>query len=201
MTIIITISGMILAGLLYLLYVPVYFQIGYNIEKRSFETGFIKMYPFTYRIGRKRKRSKAWFRRGDQRGKKEKNKIAATIHFIRLLQNGLGTRGHVGFSVISSIHRVIVSSDCRLSITLSGGFTEPHFTGYLYGSLCAIQPMLCKSIDVCYQPDFERESFEGEMRGRLAVRIYIILRETLVFFWGLPKMKLLKTYFKLKKEA
>ncbi len=199
MTIIITISGMILAGLLYLLFVPVYFQIGYNIEKRSFETGFIRMYPFTYRIGRKGKRSKAWFRRGDQKGKKEKNKIAATIHFFRLLQNELGTWRHVGLNAVSLIRRIIVSSDCRFNITLFGGFTEPHLTGYLYGSLCAIQPMLRKSIDVCYQPDFEGRSFE--VRGRLTVHIYSVLRETLVFLWGLPKMKLLKTYFKLKKEA
>ena len=192
---------MILAGLLYLLFVPVYFQIGYNIEKRSVETGFIRMYPFTYRIGRKRKRSKASFRHGDQKGKKEKNKIAAAIHFIRLLQNELGTWRHVGLNAVSLIRRIIVSSDCRFNITLFGGFTEPHLTGYLYGSLCAIQPMLRKSGDVCYQPDFERGSFGGEVRGRLTVRIYSILRETLVFLGGLPKMKLLKTYFKLKKEA
>ncbi len=201
MTIIITISGMILAGLLYLLFVPVYFQIGYNIEKRSFETGSIKMYPFTYRIGRKPKGSKATFRHGDQKEKKEKNKIAATIHFIQLLQNELGTWRHVGLNAVSLIRRIIVSSDCRFNITLFGGFTEPHLTGYLYGSLCAIQPMLRKSIDVCYQPDFEGRSFGGEVRGRLTVHIYSVLRETLVFLWGLPKMKLLKTYFKLKKEA
>lgn len=104
-------------------------------------------------------------------------------------------------NAVSLIRRIIVSSDCRFNITLFGGFTEPHLTGYLYGSLCAIQPMLRKSIDVCYQPDFEGRSFGGEVRGRLTVHIYSVLRETLVFLWGLPKMKLLKTYFKLKKEA
>jgi hypothetical protein len=201
MTIIITISGMILAGLLYLLFVPVYFQIGYNIEKRAVETGFIKMYPFTYRIGRNPKRSKTLFRHGVQKGKKEKNKIAAMIHFFRLLQNELETWRHVGLNAVRFIRRIIVSSDCRFNISLFGGFTEPHLTGYLYGSLCAIQPALHKSIDICYQPNFEGESFGGEVRGRLTVHIYSILRETLVFLWGLPKMKLLKTYFKQKKEV
>jgi len=200
MTIIITISGMILAGLLYLLFIPVYFQIEYNIEKRSFETGSIKMYPFTYRFGRKPKRSKTLFRHGVQKGKKEKKKTAATIRFFRLLQNELGTWRHVGLNAVSFIRRIIVSSDCRFNISLFGGFTEPHLTGYLYGSFCAIQPALHKSIDVCYQPDFEGESFGGEVRGSLTVHIYSILRETLIFLWGLPKMKLLKTYFKLKRN-
>lgn len=130
MTIIITISGMILAGLLYLLYVPVYFQIGYNIEKRSLETGFIKMYPFTYQIGRKHKRSKASFRHGDQKGKKEKNKIAATIHFIRLLQNELGTRGRLAVRIYSILRET-------LGFAVGGGEGQTPNKGSNLGGLAA----------------------------------------------------------------
>ena len=50
MIIIIATTGIILAGLIYLLCVPVYFEIGYDIEQREIESCFVKLYPFTYRI-------------------------------------------------------------------------------------------------------------------------------------------------------
>jgi hypothetical protein len=45
MIIIITTTGMILAGLIYLLSVPVYFEIGYDIEQREFETAPLNSIP------------------------------------------------------------------------------------------------------------------------------------------------------------
>jgi len=50
MIIIIATTGIILAGMIYLLCVPVYFEIGYDIEQREIESCFVKLYPFTYRI-------------------------------------------------------------------------------------------------------------------------------------------------------
>ncbi len=50
MIIIVATTGIILAGLVYLLYVPVYFEIGYDIEQRELESCSFKLYPFSYRI-------------------------------------------------------------------------------------------------------------------------------------------------------
>ncbi|MCJ7687479.1 MAG: hypothetical protein MUO68_24660, partial [Desulfobacteraceae bacterium] len=82
---------------------------------------------------------------------------------------------------------------------LSGGLTEPHITGWFYGGVCAIQPMLGKSIRLFYSPDFTKESLNGKVRGRLAVRLYSIIKEVSIFIWRLPKLRLLRIYFKSRK--
>lgn len=74
MIIIIATTGVILAGLIYLLCVPVYFEIGYNIEQRKLESAFIKLYPFSYRIKPKIGPDKKSDRQSDQKEQKTKRK-------------------------------------------------------------------------------------------------------------------------------
>jgi len=202
MIIIITTTGIILAGMIYLLCVPVYFEIGYDIEQREIESCFIKLYPFTYRIKPKIVPDKGSDRQSDQEEQKTKRKKRFRISYvqlIRLIRDELGTLRQVASNSVKFIQRIVISPDYYLNVSLTGGFTEPHITGWFYGSVCGIQPMLGKSIRLFYAPDFTKESLNGKLRGRLTVRLYSIMREVLIFLWRLPKLRLLRIYLKSRK--
>jgi hypothetical protein len=199
MIIIIATTGIILAGLIYLLCVTVYFEIGYNIEQRELETGFIKLYPFSYRIRPKIGPNKRSARQSDQEKQKTKKKKNVGIRFVQLIRDDLRTLRQVASNSVKFIQGIVISPDYYLNVSLTGGFKEPHITGWFYGSVCAIQPMLGKSIRLFYVPDFTKESLNGKVRSRLAVRLYSIIREVLMFLWRLPKLRLLRIYFKSRK--
>ena len=199
MIIIIATTGIILAGLIYLLCVPVYFEIGYDIEQREFETCSFRLYPFSYRIKPKIGPDKKSDRQSDQ-GKQKTTKMKNIgIRFLQLIRDDLRTLRQVASNSIKFIQGIVISPDYYLNVNLAGGFKEPHITGCFYGSVCAIQPILGNSIRFFYTPDFTKGSLNGKIRGRLAVRLYSIIREVLIFFWRLPKLKLLRIYFKSRK--
>jgi len=199
MIIIIATTGIILAGLIYLLCVPVYFEIGYNIEQRELESAFIKLYPFTYRIKPKIGPDKRSARQSDQEEQKTKRKKRLRVNCVQLIRDELGTLKQVAFNSVKFIRGILISPDYYLNVNLTGGLTEPHITGWFYGSVCAIQPMLGKSIRLFYTPDFTKESLNGKVRGRMAMPLYSIIREVLIFLWRLPKLRLLRIYFKSRK--
>jgi len=197
--IIIAITGIILAGLIYLLWVPVYFEIGYDIEQKELETCSFKLYPFRYRIKPKIGPDKGSAEQSDQEEQETKRKKRFRISYVQLIRDELGTLRQVASNSVKFIKGILISPDYYLDINLTGGLTEPHITGCFYGSVCAIQPMLGKSIRLFYTPDFTGESLNGKVRGRLTVRLYRIIREVLIFTWRLPKLRLLRIYFKSRK--
>ena len=198
MIIIITTTGIILAGMIYLLCVPVYLEIGYDIEQREFESCFFKLYPFSYRIRPKIGPDKRSAGYTDQDEQKTKRKKRFRISCVQLMTD-LTTLRQVTSNTIKFIRGIVISPEYYLNINLAGGFTEPHITGWFYGGVCGIQPMLGKSIRLFYEPDFTKESLNGKLRGRLTVRLYSIMREVLIFLWRLPKLRLLRIYLKSRK--
>jgi len=198
MIIIITTTGMV-AGLIYLLCVPVYFEIGYDIEQREIESCSFKLYPFTYRIRPKIGPDKRSAGQSDQEEQKTKRKKRFRVNYMQLIRDDLAMLRQVASNAVKFIQGIVISPDYYLNVNLAGGFTEPHITGWLYGGVCGIQPMLGKSIRLFYAPDFTKESLNGKVRGRLAVRLYSIIREVLIFLWRLPKLRLLRIYFKSRK--
>ena len=199
MIIIITTTGMILAVLIYLLCVPVYFEIGYDIEQRELESCSFKLYPFSYRIKPKIVPDKRSARQSDQEEQKAKKKKRFRVNYVQLLRDELGTLRQVALNSAKFIRGIVISPDYYFNVNLTGGFTEPHITGWFYGGVCGIQPMLGKSIRLFYTPDFTKESLNGKITGRLAVRLYSIIREVLIFVWRLPKLRLLRIYLKSRK--
>jgi hypothetical protein len=198
MIVTITTTGILLAGLIYLLCVPVYFEIGYDIEQKEFESCFFKLYPFTYRIRPKVGPDKRSARQNGQGKQKTKRKKRFRVNFIQLITD-FATLRQVASNAVKFIQGIVIAPDYHLNVNLTGGFAEPHITGWFYGSVCAIHPMLGKSIRLFYAPDFTKESLNGKITGRLAVRLYSIIREVLIFVWRLPKLRLLKIYFKSRR--
>ena len=198
MIFILTTTGIVLAGFIYLLCVPVHFEIGYDIEQREFENFFFKLYPFSYRIRPKIVSDKRSAKQSDQDKKKTKKKKRFRVNYMELITD-LTTLRQVASNSVKFIRGVVIAPDYYLNVSLSGGLTEPHITGWFYGDVCAIRPMLGKSIRLFYAPDFTKESLNGKITGRLAVRLYSIIRELLIFVWRLPKLRLLQIYFKSRK--
>ena len=199
MIIIITTTGIILAGLIYLLCVPVYFEIGYDIEHREIESCFFRLYPFSYRLRPRIGSNKKSAKKKDQNKQKTKRKKRFRLNYMQLIKDDFKTLRQIAVNAMKFIRGIVISPDYYVNISLTGGLSEPHITGWLYGGVCAIHPMLGKSIRLFYAPDFTRESLSGRITGRLAVRLYSIMREMLIFFWRLPKLRLLQIYFKSKK--
>ena len=150
MIIIIATTGIILAGIIYLLSVPVYFEIGYNIEQRELESAFIKLNPFSYRIKPKIGPDKKSASQSDQEEQKTKKKKKIGIRCVQLIRDELETLRQVASNSVKFIQGIVISPDYYLNVSLTGGFKEPHITGWFYGSVCAIQPMLGKSIKLSY---------------------------------------------------
>jgi len=157
MIIIITTTGIILAVLIYLLCVPLYFEIGYDIEQREFESCFFKLYPFSYRIRPKIGPDKRSARDNDQDKQKTKRKKRFRVNYMQLITD-FTTLRQVASNAVKFIQGIVISPDYYLNVNLTGGFTEPHITGWFYGGVCAIHPMLGKSIRLFYAPDFTKES-------------------------------------------
>jgi len=199
MIIIIATTGIILAGIIYLLCVPVYFEIGYDIEQRELESCSFKLYPFSYRIRPESRRDKRSAKQSDQKEQKTTKMKKIGIRFVQLIRDDLRTLRQVASNSVKFIHGIVISPDYYLNVSLTGSFKEPHITGWFYGSVCAIQPMLGNSIRLFYAPDFTKESLNGKVRGHLAVRLYSIIREVLMFLWRLPKLRLLRIYLKSRK--
>ena len=150
----------------------------------------LKLYQIKDQIDKVIKRNKR---------RKERRDFVSYVQLIRLIRDELGTLSQVASNSVKFIQRIVISPDYYLNVSLTGGFTEPHITGWFYGSVSGIQPMLGKSIRLFYAPDFTKESLNGKVRGRLTVRLYSIIREVLIFFWRLPKFRLLRIYFKSRK--
>ncbi len=197
MIIIIGTTGMV-AVLIYLLCVPVYFEIGYSIEQRELEIAFIKLYPFSYRIRPENRPDKRSARQSDREKQKTKRKKRFRVNYMQLITD-FTTLRQVASNAMKFIRGIVISPDYYLNVNLTGGFTEPHITGWFYGGVCAIQPILGNSIKLFYSTDFTKESLNGKITGRLAVRLYSIIQEMLIFFWRLPKLRLLQIYFKSRK--
>ena len=198
--IIIAIIGMILAGLIYLLYVPVHLKIGYNIERNSLESGVIKLYPFTYRIRPTSSQDLMSKKQHEQEEQNKKNKIKMSVRYIQLMRTEPEMLKQAAFNSVRFIHRIVIMPHCHLNACITGGFSEPNITGFFYGGLCAIQPMAGESLNISYTPDFTKDALCGKVTACLVVRLIGIIREILVFIWRLPVLRLLKFYFKQRRH-
>jgi len=195
----IMITVIILSGLIYLLFVPVYLQIGYHIDRNSFVSGVIRLYPFTYRIRLKSGQDIGSGNQSEQKKQKTKKIIKISISHIQMMKYESVTLKKSAFNAIRFIHRIVITPDYHLNACLTGGFREPHVTGCFYGGVCAIQPMLGQSVDISYAPDFAEDSLYGKVTASLDVRLYGIIKEMLIFLWRLPKWRLLQIYLESRK--
>ena len=95
---------------------------------------------------------------------------------------------------------ILKSSDhYYLKISMAGGLGPPDLTGQLHGTVLSVQPILGRSVSVDYRPDYLADKMSGEVVVGAIVRSYRLLSEIILFVWRLPKIRIIRTYHRLKK--
>jgi hypothetical protein len=189
----------------YLLFVPITIRVIVLIDQKISAVSAIKIFPFEYKFvsGKLKKQRKLKVPKPpkvdqelpEEIGERQKSKI-------RLLgRSDLPVIFRVITETFKFAGRLIRTPRFFLKAEIAGGASEPDITGELYGAYHAIRPVLPKAISISYNPNFTAEQFTGTVEMGLVIRIFGFLKETLVFIFRLPIIRLIKLYRKLKKGA
>jgi hypothetical protein len=199
MIIIAIIGGTILAGIAYLLFVPIFIEAVYTLGGKIRAT--ISFFPFRFRLKSRAKKAKPKPEKETlaKESLKKKKRKQAGFDFKDLFRTEYPTIKRVVVAVAKLIMGLVKAPNYRLRVELAGGLDEPDITGYLYGLVCALKPLLGRAIILEYRPDFQSETLSGEIKGRVIVRIGSVAKELLLFLHRLPKLKLIKIYLKTRK--
>jgi hypothetical protein len=193
------ISGIILFLLIYLLFMPIRFHLNVNFDKKVTATPALAIFPFEHKFIRK-KGKKPGKPPGPAKAMKPKaEKAKKKLNLSRLGGADLPIVAKLISEVLNFAGRIIRAPQCSLKADLAGGTPEPDLTGEIYGAYQAIRFALPQSVSLSYRPDFTVEKFTGTVELGLAVRIIKLIKETLVLFFRLPIIKLIKIYRKLRK--
>jgi hypothetical protein len=181
---IILITGLVLI-MFYVFANPVILSLHYDTGKKH-TMARITFFPFDVksRLGNKKKPS--------SRFKRE-----LVIHFLK---NEMDTVMIIIKELVNLFRKTVISPDkYYLNIHLRGGLGPPDLTGEVYGAIELLRPIFDKSVIILYQPDFTMDTFHGTVDASLKFRIIHILKELFLCAWKLPKLKLIKIIYKVKK--
>ena len=202
MIILAIIVGTILAVMTYLLFVPIFVEMAFPIGGDRKGYTVVSLFPFKFRIKSKLKKKKP---KPDtetlaRKRLKKKQRRKSKVNFFDLFPDEYPTIKLVIITAVQLVKGIIKAPDSYyLNINLAGGLSEPDNTGYLYGLICSIKPILSEAIKIDFSPDFQSDSLTGKIKGRVIMRIGIMVKELLLFLWRLPKLKIIKIYLKTRK--
>ena len=183
----------------YLLFMPLSLHLYYAIDEKTLRKSSIKLFPFEYRF-KEEKKDKEEPKKRKVKKPKAKKPRKKKINFPDLIQSEFKTFKTVLVDAAKLIAGIIKAPAVEdFSIALSGGLASPDITGMLYGGVMTVRPVLPKKASIAYSPDFQAEKLSGYVKAVAAVRLYEIVKQLLLFVWRLPKLHLIKLYFRLKK--
>jgi hypothetical protein len=199
------IVSVIIALTAYLLFIPITIRLNLLIDQKISVVSAVKIYPFEYKfISGKHKKSKKPKVSVPKKLEIELSEKPTEKQKSKLSLLGMSDLALI-FGVIAETFkfagRVIKTPNYFFNAEIAGGASEPDITGELYGAYHAIRPVLPDAISINYSPDFAAEKFTGTVEMGLVIRIIGLLRETLIFIFRLPIIRLFKLYRKLKKGA
>lgn len=122
---------------------------------------------------------------------RSKKKGGGALAWLKLLPEGIQALKH-GLVYLFGRLRI---DDLRISGTI--GSDDPADTGMLIGAIYAVYGALqpwSRRVDLAIAPSFEAERFDVSARGRLSVRLGVLLGMPLVVLWHLPKRKIWRTW-------
>lgn len=189
--------GIIFLFLVYLLFMPIRFRLDVSFDKKVTATPAVAIYPFEHRFIRRKakKPEKPPKPPKEEKPKPEKKKL----DFSQLGVADAPILAKVISEALNFVGRIIKAPHYSLKADFAGGASEPDLTGEIYGAYLALRFALPESVLVRYRPDFTAERISGTVELGLAVRIIKLIKETLVFIFRLPIIKLIKLYRKLRK--
>lgn len=195
------IAGVVTAGFLYVLFIPVHIEMRFSIERRSLDKTFIRFYPFRFKV--KSKSEVKGIIGDEEKAKAEPKKFQPPeflVKLIRVLIEETRTIYRVIFVTFKLLKGVFRSPRYGvIRVSIHGGLGEPELTGWFYGSLCMAKPLIGRTIAVHYNPDYLADGIGGDITGKAMVRMINIVKELLLFIIRLPKLKLIKAAWRVRK--
>jgi len=129
----------------------------------------------------------------DEEPEKEtsKKKSGGALDWLKLLPEGL----HALKRGLIYLFRRLRIYDLHIAGTI--GTDDPADTGMLIGAIYAVYGSLqpwSRSIELAIAPDFDEERMAIQARGRVSVRLGVLVGMPLVILWHLPKRKIWRTW-------
>lgn len=200
--ILITLLGIIFLALTYLLFVPITLRIDILIDKKVSAISEINVFPFKYKFIRKKKAEELFAEPESEKvekAEKKEKKAKKGLSLSALNRSDIVIIFELVTEALKYLGRLVKAPHYFLRAEIAGGAAEPDLTGEIYGAYEAIRFILPQSVTFSYRPDFLADKFNGKVEIGLMVRIIKLLKETLVFIFRLPIIKLIKLYRKLKR--
>ncbi len=180
----------------YLLFTPVSIRLAIKFDESVAAVPELRIFPFKYKI---RKTPSGEEPEEPTKEKRVKTaKVKGGLDFSRLNRADMSIIFKLLMEILRYLGRSVKAPKYFLKAEIAGGAAEPDVTGELYGAYQALRYVLPSAVSVSYSPDFTAEKFSGRVEVGLAFRLSRILRETLVFVFRLPIIKLIRLYRKLR---
>jgi len=190
----------------YLLLAPIKLSLEYPFDKSAGRSVRVAIFPFKFKWPIISKDSvsrndRAKPKKAPVRARKKKTSIS-TGQFLRLLIDEFDLIMQSGRSAISLISSLIKSPrQFQLRISMHGDFASPDISGMIYGWSMALNHLLGDSASIIFRPDFADRPLRVGVSGGFEIRIWSVVKEVLIFIWTLPKLRLLKAFWRVKKGA
>ena len=205
MEIVVALVVIIFVTLGYILFSPISIHLGFTFDHGF--SGFVRvrLFPFEYDSSRDTVQNAARTKSVETRHKKsgiEKGRKAlnAVVELLRVSVDESETLHKVALDLVRLIKGILKSTDQHyLKLSMAGGLGPPDLTGHLYGTILSVQPLLGSSVSLAYRPDYLADHMSGEVVAGAMVRAYRLLSDMLIFAWRVPKVKIIRLYFILKK--
>ena len=205
MEIVVALVLIILLTLGYILFSPISIRLGFTFDDGI--SGFVRvrLFPFEYKFFRDTKRKAVRTQAVEIRHKKsriEKSRKAlySVVEVLHVLVDELETLQKIVLNSMKLFRGISKSIDqYYLKLSMAGGLGPPDLTGQLYGTILSVQPILGSSVSLAYRPDYLADKMSGEVVAGVIVRAYRLLNDMLIFAWRLPKIRIIRLYYQLKK--
>ena len=183
----------------YLLFMPLSVNLYYAIDEKTLRKSSIKLFPFEYHF-KDEKREKEKPKKLKTKKPKVKKPRRKKVNVPNLIQSEYKTFKVVLIDAAKLIVGLIKAPHVEdFSVALNGSFAGPDMTGMLYGGVMAVRSVLPNKGLLTFNPDFQADKLGGYVKAVAAIRLYEIVKQLLLFIWRLPKLHLIKLYFRLKK--
>ena len=182
--------------LTYLLFTPISIRLEIKFGDGVDAIPELRIFPFRYKI-RVEQPTKEPVKVEKEKPEK-KVRERGRLEFSKLNRGDMTILFRTLVETLKFFGRTIRAPQYFLRAEIAGGASEPDITGELYGAYQALKFALPGAVSVSYRPDFTAEKFSGRVEVGLAFRLARLSKETLVFIFRLPILKLIKLYRKLR---
>lgn len=184
--------------LFYVLFTPIAFEAGNELGGEQITIIRFKIFPFGFiRLGGREKAEK---KKGDDKPAKKTGKKSKNGGLFSYLFTDFEMIKQIATELIRFCFRILgCPYEHHFRLSLTGGLKEPHLTGQLFGAICAVNPILPKSIRLEFEPDFADEILRANYQIGLKFYLAAVFYELFRLLFRLPLIKIAKMIWSRRK--